>query len=110
MDAKLVVDQDDIEQAFLIFKAPSSEWQTGITLTPVGAQKMAEYTTSNSGRYLLIARDEVVVFSFLVDFQVLDGELVLGGGLGLFRARALAAQLNNEPLPFKLTVKGVDLE
>jgi formylglycine-generating enzyme required for sulfatase activity len=107
--AKLVISQDDIEQVFVI-SVSSSEWQIGITLTLVGAQKMTEYTTSNIGRYMLIARDSIVVLPSRVSSQILDGELILAGGLDRFRANALAAQLDDEPLPFKLMVAGVNTE
>jgi formylglycine-generating enzyme required for sulfatase activity len=108
-DARAVITRDDIENAYVVSMMPSSEWEVGISLTPEGEQKVAEHLSSNSGRHILVARDGVVIAPSLVRSPRF-GETVLAGDLGQFRAKALVAQLNNEPLPFKLTVTGVDLE
>jgi len=78
------------------------QWRINITLTEDGKGKLAGYTQANVGRYLVIARDGVIISSPLVNSAITGGEAQIAGDFDESAAKAFAAQLNSGRLPFEL--------
>ncbi len=87
-----------------IGKDQSGSYQITLKFNEQGAQILADYTSSNVGHYLVIALDEVVLISPLVQQPITGGEAVITGQFTEAEAKRLAAEINSGPLPVPLVV------
>jgi len=84
------------------------QYEIAFTLTPVGAQVLAEYTTNNVGNYLGLVLDKRVVSSPRVNSPITEGTGAITGQFTKEEAEALAVYLKiGKPLPIPLVVKDI---
>ena len=74
------------------------------TLTPEGRTAFADYTTQNSGQFLGIILDKMVISAPRVDEPITEGEGIIRGSFTSESANALALQLRYGSLPIPLKV------
>jgi preprotein translocase subunit SecD len=70
------------------------------TLTAEGTKKLADFTSANIGKFLVIARDRIVVSSPRIASAIQDGEGIISGNFSEEEAAELAAILTAGRLPF----------
>ncbi|MCL4534055.1 MAG: protein translocase subunit SecD [Bacteroidetes bacterium] len=73
-------------------------------LKPDGAQKFADYTRNNVGKYLAIAMDKRIISSPSVQSPITEGRGRITGNFTIDEARALVIQLKYGALPVPLKV------
>jgi len=105
--AKVIITDVDISQAQAGLDPRTGEWIVALRLTSEGAQKLADYTQANTGRFLVITYDGSVISSPSIRTPILDGQAVITGDMDRVSAKSLAAQLNSGRLPFRLVVTQV---
>mgnify|MGYP005843747983 CR=1 FL=1 len=74
------------------------------SLNPEGAQKFADHTRANVGKYLTIVMDKRVLSSPVIKSAITEGEGVIEGQFSLDEARGLVIQLKYGALPVPLKV------
>jgi hypothetical protein len=84
-------------------------YQISFILTPNGTKTLANYTTNNSGHYLGVVLDKVVLSSPRVAASLTEGSGVIAGNFTQETAENLAVYLKEGPLPIRLIVKDVVL-
>ncbi|MCL5998933.1 MAG: hypothetical protein M1546_23175 [Chloroflexi bacterium] len=99
----------DIAQAHVERAQTGGAWQVIIRFTPTGAQKMAQFTASHVGKYLVLSQDREVVAALLIQSPISGGEAVISSALTEVEAKALAAVMNSGALPIPLTVVSVSV-
>ena len=76
------------------------------TLTSDGRKMLSEYTTNNTGHYLGIVLDKVVISTPMVNAPITGGKGIIAGSFTQEAAESFAAYLRtNGPLPLPLKVK-----
>jgi preprotein translocase subunit SecD len=93
----------DITQAGAILDQAAG-WQVLITLRPEAGQRLADYTATNVGHYIIILRDGVVVSAPRITDAIPNNQAVIAGDFDETFAKTLAAELNSGRLPFDLEV------
>lgn len=78
--------------------------QINFTLTADGSKKFGAYTTSNVGKYLVIALDKRVIEAPVIQQPITDGRGVINGQFTLQQAQDLVIQLRYGSLPIPLKV------
>jgi preprotein translocase subunit SecD len=94
------------EQDILTASASISELGEAVVeleLTPEGTEKLAAYSKDNVGRFLVIAKDDLVLSSPVLRSEILGGKVWIQGNFTLEEARGLAAAVTIR-LPFPLTL------
>jgi preprotein translocase subunit SecD len=102
-----VLTEADIAAAQAMMNEQTGQAYIQFTLTEEGRGKLASYTQANVGRFLVIARDRIVLSSPFVQSPITGGEGVFEGGFDTESATALAAQLNSGRLPLALVVSEI---
>ncbi len=74
------------------------------TLKPEGTSAFADYTTQNTGQFLGIILDKMVISAPQVDEPITEGEGIIRGSFTSESANALALQLRYGSLPIPLKV------
>ncbi|HTX90906.1 MAG TPA: hypothetical protein VMC09_06780 [Anaerolineales bacterium] len=73
-----------------------------IYFNEAGAKKLADYSRTNVGHYLVIARDGRVISSPYVNTAITGGSAIIQGNLTEQSAQELAAFISTESLPFPM--------
>jgi preprotein translocase subunit SecD len=102
-----VLTEADIETAQVSLNEATGEYLIQMTLTEQGRAKLAAYSQASVGRYLIIARDGIVLSSPIITVPITAGEASIEGGFDEASANALAAQLNSGRLPLELGVSEI---
>lgn len=84
-------------------------FQISFILTADGKKTLADYTTNNSGHYLGVVLDKVVLSSPRVAAPLTEGTGVIAGDFTQETAENLAVYLKEGALPIRLIVKDVVL-
>ncbi|MHB1006899.1 MAG: protein translocase subunit SecD [Chloroflexota bacterium] len=78
--------------------------QISFSLNPEGAQKFADFTRANVGKYLTITMDKKVLSSPVIRTAITGGEGVIEGSFTLTDAQSIVLQLKYGALPVPLKV------
>jgi len=74
------------------------------SLKPEGANKFAEFTKANVGKFLAIVMDKSVISSPVVKSPITEGEGVIEGDFALQEAQSIVVQLKYGALPVPLRI------
>jgi len=101
IDASLpvILTNADIQDAKVQTDSFRNGYMIGITFTADGSKKMADYSGKNIGHYLVIARDDIVISSPVVNSAITGGQAIIQGNFTRDSANALAAIMLSESLP-----------
>jgi preprotein translocase subunit SecD len=95
----------DIAQAKALRDPNYDQWEVEIRLNPQSKARLASYTSSHVGAFLVIAQDNRVISSPRVNAAITGGSAVIQGIFDQTSAELLAAVLNSGALPVPLRVK-----
>ena len=98
----------DIAQARADKDRASNYWQVLLQLTPSGAEKLAQFTGSNVGRYLVISSDRQVVSAPRIQGAITGGQAVIAGAFTELDAKLLVAVINSGALPVPLKIVSIN--
>lgn len=100
-NASVILTEADVRSAEAMEnRQTESEWGVAINFTPEGATKLAEFSQDHVGDYLVIASDNLVIFSPKITSPMERGEAWIAG-LDKSEAEFLAAHFNRgRRLPF----------
>jgi preprotein translocase subunit SecD len=87
-----------------VTKAQTGEYQIAFTLTEQGANIFFDYSSKNTGKYLGILLDKVVLFAPIISTAITDGNGIIQGRFTFVSAQDLAAYLQISPLPIPLVI------
>jgi preprotein translocase subunit SecD len=87
-----------------VTKAQTGEYQIAFTLTEQGANIFFDYSSKNTGKYLGILLDKVVLFAPIISTAITDGNGIIQGRFTFESAQDLAAYLQISPLPIPLVI------
>jgi hypothetical protein len=102
-DLPVIFTNSDIDSASVI-QDSAGNYMIAIGFTPIGTQKMAEYSSKNVGHYLMIVSDGVVINAPHIDSAITDGRAIINGSFTQDTAAMFAAQLRTKSLPFPLII------
>lgn len=100
-----VMSNSGIETATVIegpMQGINNNYQIAISMTPEGAQTFGDYTQNNTGTFLGIVLNKVVISSPIIQSAIYGGEAVISGNFTEQSAQELAIVLKTKPLPFPL--------
>jgi len=98
----------DISEARAERDRAGNTWQVVVQFTPSGTEKLAQFTASKVGQYLVISRDRQVVSAPYVKEPITGGQAVIAGAYTEIIAKSLAAVLNSGALPVPLKIVSVN--
>ena len=96
----IILTNEDISGAQLLQQG--EQIQIGLDLTAIGGSKLAEYTKTHIGEYLVVAYDGQVIMSPQIPTEIRDTHIVISGNFTLESGKVLVIQLGSGQLPFKL--------
>jgi hypothetical protein len=94
----------DIARAKASREPTTGQWMIEVTMNSAGKTKLAEYTGSHVGAFLVIAQDNRVISSPKVNAAITGGSAVIQGNFDQAAADLLAIMLNSGALPVPLKV------
>jgi preprotein translocase subunit SecD len=94
----------DIAQASARQSPGLDQWEIEVMLNPQGKSKLAEYTRTHVGSFLVIAEDNRVISSPVIYEAITGGSMVINGIFDQSIAKILAALINSGALPVPLRV------
>lgn len=104
---RTVMTGKDLKSASISFSSSQNRPLIAFTLTEKGARILAEHTSKNVGKYLVISLDRRVISSPVIKNPIADGSGVIEGDFTLDQARNFVTQLSYGALPFPLRFVGV---
>ena len=96
----IILSNEDISGAKLLQQG--GQIQIGIDLTATGGSKLAEFTKTHIGKYLVVACDGKVIMSPQIPTEIRDTHIIISGSFTLESGKVLVIQLGSGRLPFKL--------
>jgi hypothetical protein len=78
------------------------QFQISFVMTDDGKKIFADYTTANTGTYLGIVLDKVIISVPIIQMPILDGQGVISGSFTQEKAENLAIILGTTPLPIPI--------
>ncbi|MBU0495865.1 MAG: hypothetical protein KKB13_28775 [Chloroflexi bacterium] len=96
----IVLTNEDISGAQLLQQ--DEQIQIGVDLTATGGSKLAEFTKTHIGEYLVVACDGKVIMSPQIPTEIRDTHIIISGSFTLESGTVLVIQLGSGRLPFKL--------
>ena len=96
----IILSNEDISGAQLLQQG--EQIQIGIDLTATGGSKLAEFTKTHIGEYLVVACDGKVIMSPQIPTEIRDTHIIISGSFTLESGKLLVIQLGSGRLPFKL--------
>lgn len=87
-----------------VTRGQTGEYQISFVLKSDAKDIFAEYTTNNTGRYLAIVLDKVVISVPVIRQPITDGQGVISGNFTPEGAQTLAIQLRSGALPIPIKV------
>ena len=96
----IILSNDDISGAQLLQQG--EQIQIGLDLTAIGGSKLAEYTKTHIGEYLVVAYDGQVIMSPQIPTEIRDTHIIISGSFTLESGKLLVIQLGSGRLPLKL--------
>jgi len=99
----IIVEGADLKDAYLDNDAYGRN-AVAIKMNPEGAQKFAEFTRNNVGRYVIIRLDDEIISTAQIQEPILDGNGQISGNFTVKEASDLAALLKAGALPVPVEV------
>jgi SecD/SecF fusion protein len=99
----VIVEGADLKDAYLDTDAFRRN-AVAIKMNPEGAQKFAEFTRANVGRYIIIRLDDDIISNAQIQEPILDGNGQISGNFTVKEATELAALLKAGALPVPVEV------
>jgi SecD/SecF fusion protein len=100
----IIMTDEDIDKASSRWEEYTKTWLVDVIFTPEGTTKLANYTQTHIGNYLIVASENKVLSSPQVNLAVTSSEATIFGESDKTTAEILAAQLNSGRLPIQLVV------
>jgi len=100
----VILTNDDIDKATASSVSATQTWIVDVTLASQGQRKLSEYTQSHIGNYVVIAQDNKVLSSTVVNVPYERGQIAIVGEFDKATAEVIATQLNSGRLPIQLLV------
>ncbi len=104
LERKIALSGNDMTNAQPSFNSNSYGWMVSFTLTPAGAEKFFELTSSNRGRNLSIVWGDKVVSSPVINDPIAGGRAEISGSFSQEEAIRLANVISEGALPIPLSV------
>ena len=94
----------DLQTAQVVFDPQTNAPLISFTLTDEGAEKFAEHTRNNVGKFLSITMDKTIISSPRINSAITGGQGEITGQFTLDEAKNLAIQMQYGALPVALKV------
>lgn len=104
---RVILTEADVSSAKVEAGFSGTGYIIAITLTPDGAQKLADYSKNNIGHYLVIVRDGIAISSPSMASEITGDQAVIEGNFTEDSANELASVLFGHRLPFALKIISV---
>lgn len=99
-----IMTNEGIETAQVV-RDQSNAYQVAFTLTDEGKKIFSDHTTNNTGTYLGIVLDKVIISAPIIQQPITNGQGVISGSFTQETANDLAVVLQTKPLPFPIKLK-----